>query len=150
MDEKNGSRENAYRQYRRQLVSLLQASYEHFDRAILALSGGGLALSLAFVKDIVPLSKNECRAMLVISWCLFAASILCTLISFLMSQQAIHRQIEYADKYYGENKEEYLTRPNIFSSWVTGLNIASAVSFFFAVIATVIFAAISISLEVQK
>lgn len=133
-----------YSQYRNQLVSSLQASYEHFDKAILTLAGGGLALSIAFIEKIAPLAQAKAKCVLVASWFFLCFAILCNLISFLLSQLALRCQIEYADKGLGCKQEEYLTKRNPFSIWVTGLNWAAAIWFVVAVLGIAVFAAINV------
>ena len=46
-----------YAEYRGRLEVRLQAAYDQFDKAILTLSGGALALSIGFIKDVVPLKQ---------------------------------------------------------------------------------------------
>ena len=41
-----------YAEYRGRLEAQLQAAYDQFDKAILTLSGGALALSIGFIKDV--------------------------------------------------------------------------------------------------
>ncbi len=82
------------------------ASIQEFDKAILTLSAGLLALSLAFIKDVVPLSAAIDLALLFWSWSLFGASILVTLVSFIASQKAFQRSQEIAYAYYIEQRHE--------------------------------------------
>jgi len=63
------------------------ASLQEFDRAILTLSAGSLGLSLAFIKDVVPLRNAVHLGFLFGSWYLFGSSVLLTLISFIASQK---------------------------------------------------------------
>ena len=69
--------------YREHLWDSLFSSYAEFDRAILTLSSALLALSIAFVKDIVPIEQISLPGLLVASWILFGVSILSTLTSFI-------------------------------------------------------------------
>ncbi len=48
--------DQVYFEYRHHLVEARRQSYEQFDKAIFLLSGGGLTVSLALIKDIVPFS----------------------------------------------------------------------------------------------
>ena len=53
--------------YRKYLVDVAQKTAESFDKTILALSGGALGVSIAFVKDIVH------KPSVVYAWSLYAA-----------------------------------------------------------------------------
>ncbi len=46
------------------------------------------------------------------SWFLFAGAIVFTIISFVVSQGGVKKQLKYAEKYYLEGKEEYLRKTN--------------------------------------
>ena len=74
-----------YTDYRAQLVTGLQSSYDQFDKAILQLSSGGLALSLGFIREIVPLRESTFKPVLILSWVLFGVAILSTLWSYITS-----------------------------------------------------------------
>jgi hypothetical protein len=85
---------------------------EKFDNAILTLSTGALAISLAFIKDIVPLEIAQNLWLLKASWWLFGFSIISTLVSFAASQLGISRQLKYAEEYY-LNKSFFDTLPEM-------------------------------------
>jgi hypothetical protein len=89
------------------------ASIQEFDRAILTLSAGLLALSLAFIKDVVPLTAAIDLFLLFWSWGLFGTSILLTLVSFIASQKAFQRSQESAYAYYMEHNHEVLSKPHV-------------------------------------
>lgn len=84
-------------QYREWLVSADQKSQESFDKTVLTLSGGALALSFAFIKDIVGDGSIISAGLLVASWCAWAASLSCVLVSFLFSQFALRKAISQVD-----------------------------------------------------
>lgn len=62
----------------------------------MTLSGGGLALSLAFVKDIAENPTHTC--LLKTAWVLLAASLFLVLASFLVSQAAFQWEIKQLDE----------------------------------------------------
>lgn len=74
-----------------------------FDKAILTLSSAGLGVSLAFIKDIVPLDKAisvwglKTTIVLYVSWGLFVAAIVTTLYSFIASLQELQKQSKQID-----------------------------------------------------
>src|SRR5260370_16930683 len=76
------SRMELYKVYRGELNSARQSNIDELDKAILTLSSGGLGLSLAFLKDIVPLTQTSLLPLLYFSWGLFIVAIVFTLVSF--------------------------------------------------------------------
>ncbi len=65
-----------------------------FDKQILFISSGVFGLSFTFIKDIVKLDKAEYQWILMLSWILFIAVILMSLVSHYTSKQAINKQME--------------------------------------------------------
>jgi hypothetical protein len=136
--------ELTFAEYRSHLWGALQSSHEHFDKAILSLSSGGLALSLSFVANMGG-ARPKLEWVLIVSWCLFSAAILSNVLSLLVSQKAIGRQIEYAKNYYIDGQDEFLAKQNAFSLWTKRLNYGSGALFVCAVAATVLFASVNIA-----
>lgn len=133
-----------FAKYREHMLTLLQSNSENYDKSILSLSSGFLALSLSFIKDIVPLSESNCIIILKISWFLFVISIIFTISSFIFSKYGAKKAIAYSEKYYFEDIDEYRTKknwPSIINTW---LNNISGIIFICAVIMTVIFVTINI------
>ena len=112
---------------------------ESFDKAMLSLSSAGLALSLTFIKFIVPLDKTEYTFFLYMTWWLFGITIICTIISLQISQIALQRRLKYAEEYYLENKEESLNKQDSWTKSVNWLNRIPAVTFILAIISVIIF-----------
>lgn len=138
-----GSSENTrskiYDEYRRELTVKQNSNSENYDKSILTLSSAGLGLSLAFIKDIVPLARVQDLSMLLTSWGCFAAAIVVTLFSFQCSQWAIQRALTDAEKYYLKDLEEYQTKKNPWNTATSWLNSISGIAFVVAVITTAIF-----------
>lgn len=138
-----GSAENIrskiYDEYRRELTVKQNSNSENYDKSILTLSSAGLGLSLAFIKDIVPLARVHDHSMLLASWSFFAAAIVITLVSFQCSQRAIQRALDDAEKYYLKNIEEYQTKNNPWNTATSWLNSISGIAFVLAVLATAVF-----------
>ena len=137
-------RKKIYSSTKQDLLTRNLSNSEKYDNAILTLSSGILAISLAFIKDIVPLDKAFYIFLLIASWCLFGAAIVSTLVSFVLSQIAIKRQLEYAGKYYLENKEEYLTKKNRPAFLTDVVNYISGILFIFGIVTTIIFVSLNI------
>ena len=132
-----------YAEYRGRLETQLQAAYDQFDKAILTLSGGALALSIGFIKDVVPLSRAVWKPLLISSWVGFAVAVLLTVVSFLVSQRAYELQIQSAQDYFVDDVADALNRRNHCSRWVRMLNIAAISFFMIAVVLTISFVAVN-------
>jgi len=143
-DENLHIRQEEYHSYRTQLLDLQKSDTTEFDKGILTLSSGALGLSLAFIKDIVKIERASHPSLLMGSWFLFAGAILLTLISFLVTQKSVSVQLDYAEKYYLEEKEEYLNKKSCWVSANVWLNRFTAFLFTLAVFATVTFASINL------
>lgn len=137
-------RKKIYSSTRQDLLTRNLYNSEKYDNAILTLSTGILAISLAFIKDIVPVDKAFCIILLIASWCLFGAAIVSTLVSFVLSQFAIKRQLEYAEKYYLDKEEEYIKKENRLAIFTEYANYASGVFFIIGIITTIVFVSVNI------
>jgi len=134
----------AYRRTRDDLLARQMKNSESYDRAILSLSSGALALSLSFIKDIVPIGHGHAYALLVVSWVLFGASILLILGSYPTSQWGVNLQLEFAEKYYLDNDESYRNRDNCWGHATLILGLLAGASFVAAFICTIIFVTINL------
>lgn len=118
---------------------------ENFDKSVLTYSSAGLAFSLAFLKDFLPITKAVWGWLLYCSWYLFTLSIIVTIISYITSQLGIKRQLDKARRYYLEKEERAIEEKNVFEPLTEWLNYSSGLIFVLAVIFTTIF--VSINLE---
>ncbi|MFZ4777221.1 MAG: hypothetical protein ACOYM3_17780 [Terrimicrobiaceae bacterium] len=87
----------AVAEYRRLLTSAEQQSQADFDKAILALSGGALAISFSFIKDVVGPDNMIRSGFLLWSWIVWALSSCSVLLSFFTSQLALRKTIKELD-----------------------------------------------------
>jgi len=117
--------------YRDILVEAHRKSSEAYDKAVMTLAGGALAISLTFIHDVAPHPRH--KGWLGWSWLLLAVSLLLILVSFVASQYAIARQIRQID---GLN----VSRWNVPSRMTAGLNFASGMAFIAGVLCMVRFA----------
>ena len=131
-------------EYRKELWSGLKSAHEHYDKALLTLSSGGLALSVTLIKDMFPLEKVVWSWLLMTSWFLFTGAIVAIIISFLVSQQAFVVQLENFEEVVADTTGSVTTRNN-FIAPIIWLNRASGILFFSAVIAITTFSAINFS-----
>jgi hypothetical protein len=138
-DPAQEERNKVYASTRQDLLTRNLSNSEKYDSAILTLSTGVLGISLAFIKDIVPLDKSQYILLLKLSWWLFGASIVSTVISFVVSQLAIKRQLQYAKEYYLERKEESFDKKNCPALLTEFINYMSGALFIAGIITTVCF-----------
>lgn len=73
-------------------------SSTQFDKQLLFVASGALGLSLAFIKDIIVLSKATNKELLLLSWISFGLVILINVISHYTSLKAINYKIENINK----------------------------------------------------
>ena len=90
---------NMYLKERNFLAKAAQDQSRSFDKYILTLSGGTFGLSVFIIKQLAPQPINTSMPLLIGAWFAFGASILITLISFLLSQKACTRNIELMENY---------------------------------------------------
>jgi len=138
-DDDQKHRRDLYANTRRDLLDRQLSNSGKFDNAILTLSTGALSISLAFIKDIVPLKEAQGLWLLKTSWWLFGFSIISTLASFVASQLGISRQLKYAEEYYLNKKDEYLKKRNCPAILTNFLNYSSGILFVAAIIVTIFF-----------
>jgi hypothetical protein len=84
--------------HREFLQRLEVQSQSAFDKSVMALSGGALGLSFAFVADIVPLEGAAHIAWLLLAWGAWAISVACVLASHIFSTLALRKEIESLDR----------------------------------------------------
>ncbi len=121
------------------------SSSENFDKAVLTFSSAGLALSVGFLKDFVPIQSAAAPWTLYWSWALFTAATCATIISFLVSSRALEAQKGRAYAYYMQGDDDALKRGNAWDRGTKFLNYTSGGSFLLAMVLSVVF--ISINLE---
>lgn len=138
-DDDQKHRREVYANTRKDLLGRQLSNSEKFDNAILTLSTGALGISLAFIKDIVPLKIAQNLWLLKASWWLFGLSIISTLASFVASQRGISRQLKYAEEYYLNKRDEYLKKRNYPAILTDFLNYSSGTLFIAAILITIFF-----------
>jgi hypothetical protein len=106
---------NLYLEQERLARQNIRDSTSDFDKNLLALSSGALGISLAFIKDIVPLEQAMWLTLLYWSWFLFALCILATVSSFRFSIIAHVAHIGYLKKFILDSDDGYKDK----QSWAT-------------------------------
>ena len=130
-------------EYRKHLWDALRAGQEQYDKYLLTLSGGGLAISLTLVKDVFG-PTVAFTTILALSWALFCLSIIATIASFMTSQKSLRRHLANYEEYLATGEDGKLRAQNSLETLTTALNYASGSFFLAAVAATIVFASVNL------
>jgi hypothetical protein len=139
---------NVYKTYieqRNQLVNAQIDQARQFDKYILTLASGTFGFSVVFMSYLVPTPGTSTMPFIIAALVNFGSSILSTLLSFLMSQKALSRQLEITDLWY--KSETNLTdeqSKNKFADWTTRLNWVSMILFVIGGVFLIIFVALNL------
>ena len=133
------ARRDLYSDHRKQAWEDIQSSTDSFDQSVLTMSSGVLGLSLAFVKDIVPLNKAVWLHVLYTSWVSFVLCVAITLISFRVSVAAQNKNLDYLAKYYLERQDKFFNKQSAYSKALTWLTWAAGTLFIVGLASTVVF-----------
>ena len=112
-------------------------SAKQFDKNILYIASGALAISFSFIKDIVNLKDSICNFILIISWIDLAIVILLSLISHYISKQALNEKL----KFFYHKKQP---KANKLNSIVIILNISMIILLILGIIILVTFVGINL------
>jgi hypothetical protein len=123
--------------HRKLLVAADQKSQEDFDKTVLALSGGALGISFAFLKDVIGTEPIHFSMLLVSAWSVWGLSMLCVLTSYFCSHMAIRRMITQID----EDTFHTQKKGGAWRDVTATLNVLGAVFFVGGVLSITIFAA---------
>lgn len=145
METEEEVRQEFYAKRRDELLKRQLSNSENADRAILTVSTAALGFSLAFLKDLVPLTGAKLPILLYASWIAFACAILVTLLSFFASQVAISGELKKAEKYYLDGDESQFDSQLMAEKVTATLNIISAISFIVGIVLTCIFSGINLA-----
>jgi hypothetical protein len=120
------------------LSALQKAAEEKYDAILTTLGSAFLALSVSFVKDVVPLAEAQWAWVLYLSWLSFAATIMVTVISLGMSSYAVAWHVRQLSP--GAFAPEGLEKKNPWSRAIQRLNLFAGAAFLLGVLCTVVFA----------
>jgi hypothetical protein len=84
--------------YRQGLVDSIQKLNENFDKLLVTLSGGALALSITFLRDCVGSDQATHTYILFVSWILFVLSLTFILSEILFGLQAHKKAVDQVDE----------------------------------------------------
>ncbi len=123
---------DSLREYRQHLVEAGQKASSAYDKAVMTLAGGALAVSFAFVRDVVggsPAAGTTWR--LGAGWLSLAFSLVAILSSMLTSQWALRRAIEQVDakRIHGEEPGAWYSTVTSALNLAAGLGLILGVGF---------------------
>ena len=118
----NKERQELHDALRDDLFKRQLSNSEMLDKAILSLSSAGIGVSLVFIKTKGAEDNFQFVNLHFLhwSWMAFLFAIVITLISFIVSQYAIKKQLKRNKQYYLEYKEEVIKKKNHLA-WITFL-----------------------------
>ena len=115
---------------------------EEYDKQLLALSTGLLAVLVAFLKDVVHLDTAVDGPLIYAGLASLGLTIVLVIISFQLSNHALEKVREYYEKRYKGINEDF---PEIWSRRVKYFNWAAGISFVAGVSLTIAFIAINLA-----
>jgi hypothetical protein len=133
-----------YNDHKKQAWEDIQSSTDSYDQSLLTLSSGALGLSIAFIKDIVPLHYATMLILLYLSWVAFGFCILITVISFQVAKAAQNEHLDFCWKFYVEKDDSYQNKQGKWSKKLNGCTIGAGALFVFALACTISFAIINV------
>lgn len=140
-DKKDGpTNDELYARLNATLSERELSNSENYDKSILMYATGALALSLSFIKDIVPLKEAIGTGYLEASWLFWIGAIVSVLTSFVLGQEANELQRKLALRYYYEDDETAYKEENKWIKYVKRANLTSGVLFVLGALATMVFA----------
>ena len=131
--------------FRDDLLKRDLSNSEGYDKAILALSSASLGFSLTAIKFIVPIDTATHIWLLILCWSLLVLSVIFSLAAYLISNKAIHIQLNNARDYYKKGVEDAFTRKNTYISINTFLNRATGLLLAIAISIIVVFISINLT-----
>ena len=123
-------------EYRKTLIELEQKIGGGYDKTLITLSGGALAVTITFIKDIVGLSYIEATGLALTAWVAWAISLTCVLSAFYFGTTAYRYAIEKLD----EGNLDPKNPGGCFSTITIYLNAIGGLAFIVGMISFVCFA----------
>ncbi len=113
MPDNNQNIEEIKREYIKDLYADYRYGIQKFDTQALYLSSGALAISLTFLKDIVPINEAVCLILYYISLVLFGLTILIGFVAHYISSRLIMARIKRIEQ------NDFNVQD---SDWISGIN----------------------------
>ena len=129
-----------YNDHKKQAWEDIQSSTDSYDQGLLTLSSGGLGLSIAFIKDIVPLQQATWLTLLYVSWAAFGLCILTTVVSFQVAIKTQNEHLEHCWKFYVDRDDSFRDKQGKHSKRLKWCTIIAGTLFVLALACTIVFA----------
>ncbi len=123
------------------LVQAKQKSIDSYDKSLLTLSGGALAISLIFIENVIGASKMDVPLFLIFAWICWVNTITWTLLSFYLSHIAMKKTIKQVDD--GVIYDE--TPGGCYTCIISILNAVDGLFFIAGVILVMVFAVVNLN-----
>jgi len=129
---------DVYLKERDLLIDAEREAARSFDKTMTTLAAGALALSFGFVREMKVAPSSDC--LLYWAWGAFVVSLLLILVSFLLSQHAMRRQIAIIEESFDlpNSSAPKITR---WAKVIIALNWVSLISLVIGVVFFAVFAA---------
>lgn len=116
-----GDDNNYLLKYKEELISVLHKSQDTFEKQLSYISAGSLALSMAFIKDMVKdISGSHCKTLLILGWISLAVSLLVNCISHIRASELHNRTInEINCENYNDKKVSKRLREIRRTNWIS-------------------------------
>ena len=119
-DKPKEALESDIAEYRNALLQADEAAVREYDKTVIYLSGGAIAISFTFLKSVCESGDFFCWGFLLFAWMLWGASVLVVLASHYFSHRAMRRAL--AD--LNDNKLNY-SKPG--GGWDIAINILNPI-----------------------
>lgn len=83
--------------YRDQLMLAEAKAQEDYDKTLVFLSSGAIAVTVSFIHNIIPLASAVSCAFIFFAWVMWGISLLCVLCAYLTSNYALRKSIQQVD-----------------------------------------------------
>lgn len=143
-EEEQKESKEIYDKFREELSKRQLFNNEGYDKAVLSLSASGLALSLTAIRFITPLEKSSYLLLIQASWFLFLITVISSIIAYQISNKAISKQLEIAERYYIQALVSAEAESNPYLKFNSYLNITTGIFFCFAITFVVLFVTLNI------
>ena len=90
--------DDSLKEYRTELIKTVPKLNENYNKLIVTLSGGALALSIAFLKDILKQEEIRSCLFIILAWLALIVSLASVLGSLLFGIEAHKKAIDQVDK----------------------------------------------------
>jgi hypothetical protein len=138
--EDAAERKRLYERHRDDLSKRQISNAENLDKTVLTYSGAGLALSLGFLKDFIPIRQAVFAWALYGSWIFFTLAMVFVVASYVLSLRVVRLQLDRAERYYLKLEEDALNEETWWDACADHVNHwMSAVAFVVALICTTFF-----------